>query len=239
MAFPKSFASARPLSQVAAIILFVNLPLIVFWFGMYEQKKSSTLNMRNSDTNVESIHQPVLEPTLIPTTTPALSPNIPGWYRYMSPTLDYYVDYPKTYSYGSSMKNEVSFEKQVNYPHRTSYYIFIEKGEAIRESKEKLLELGQMEIGEKKVVTKTESPLPSEYKTYKRLPDVYFGQKKAMAFIQETVWEASKNTRLYTYIYEGKDTYVFGGLTNDTEESEDAISYAEFREIISTLRFLD
>lgn len=195
--------------------------------------------MNNSESNIGPTQRHTPKPTLVPTTTPALSPNISGWYRYMSPTLDYYVDYPKTYSYGSSMKNEVSFEKQVNYPHRTSYYIFIEKGEAIRESKEKLSELGQMEIGEVKVVAKTESPLPSEYKTYKRLPDVYFGQKKAMAFIQETVWEASKNTRLYIYVYEGKDTYVFGGLTNGAKESEDVISYPEFREIISTLRFLD
>lgn len=239
MPFLKSFTSAHPVSKVMAVILFMQLPLIVFGFGMYQQKYMASKGPQNMREISATVQEMKPEPTRIPTSSPILSPNKPGWYRYMSTTLDYYIDYPETYSYGNGNGNEVSFEKQSNVPHRTNYYIFIEKGESIRESKEKIAELKQMDVGEEKVVMKKESSLPSEYKTYKRLSDISLGQKKAMAFVNETVWEAGKDTRLYTYIYEGQDTYVFGGLTNETDKSEDVITFAEFKEIISTLRFLD
>lgn len=239
MAFPKSFASANTVSQVLAVILFFQLPLIVFGFGYYQQKLKKTTQVENKVSDSQIIRNTPPTSTPIPTISVTTSPNNMDWFRYMNPSLDYYIDFPKTYSYGSDRINAISFEKMVEYPHRTSYYIFVEKGEAIRLSEGQLAELDRMKIGEVKVVAKAESPLPSEYKTYERLPDVSFGQKKAKAFIQETVWEASKDTRLYTYIYNGNEPYVFGGLTNENENSQDSISYVEFKKIISTIRFLD
>lgn len=239
MAFPKSFASANTVSQVLAVILFFQLPLIIFGFGHYQQKLKRTTQVENKVSDSQVIQNTPTTPTPIPTIPVTTSPNNKDWFRYMNPSFDYYIDFPKTYSYGSDRANAISFEKLVDYPHRTSYYIFIEKGEAIRLSEGQLAELEQMGIGEVKVVAKAESPLPSEYKTYERLPDVSFGQKKVKAFIQKTVWEASKDTHLYTYIYDGNEQYIFGGLTNENEDSQDSISYDEFKKIISTIRFLD
>lgn len=167
------------------------------------------------------------------------APNKPGWYRYMSNLLDYYIDYPYTYGYGNDTDATVSFERTLDYPHGIGNYIFIDRGPSLQFSQAKIDEMKQMAMGEIKVVMKKENSLPSQFKTYERLPDTYFGTKKAMSFVNKDVWEAGEGTYLYVYIYEGNTDYVFGGLTTEIITSEDAISYSEFREIISTLRFLD
>lgn len=167
------------------------------------------------------------------------TPNRPGWYRYMSNLFDYYIDYPYTYVYGNDTAATVSFEKMLNYPHGIGDFIFIDRGPSLQFSQAKIDEMKQMAMGEIKVVMKKENSLPSQFKTYERLPDTYFGTKKAMSFVNKDVWEAGEGTYLYVYIYDGSTDYVFGGLTTEIITSEDAISYSEFKEIISTLRFLD
>lgn len=175
--------------------------------------------------------------TIQPTSTPSpiVSPNKPGWNRYMSKSLDYYIDYPETYGYGGESKNAISFEKRVSYPHRTSCWIFINDGLF---SKAELDLLNQMNPGETMVIKKEGDTIPKEFNTYERLPDTFLGTKKAKSFVNRKVWEGD---HMYLYIYErqGKVPYVFGGFTSEDKGSEDNISYSELKEVISTLRFLD
>lgn len=231
MSLPKSLTTVTTFSKILAALLFILFPLIGFRFGMNYQKSIATI----SDVVKNEVEKKtVLKPT--PTLHSISSPNKIGWYRYMSNNLDYYIDYPKTYGYGNDTKSSVSFEKKVNYPHRTNCWIFFDKGFF---SQVEFDELKQMRVGETKVIAKKESSIPSQFKTYERFPDTYFGTKKTMSFVNRDVWEAREGTYLYTYIYEGKDTYIFGGLTNESKDSEDNISYSELKDIISTLRFLD
>jgi len=46
---------------------------------------------------------------------------------------------------------------------------------------------------------------------------------------------------LYIYLFENQANtrFVFGGFTSEIKELEDAISYIELKEIISTIRILD
>jgi hypothetical protein len=234
MSLPKSLTTVTTFSKILAALLFILFPLIGFQFGMLYQK---SINGISSDVKFEEKKKIILK--LTPTPSPISSPSKIGWNRYMSKSLDYYIDYPKIYLCGNDNELSVSFEKKVNYPHRTNYWVFIDKGVSPQFSQTKIDELKQMGVGEVKVIMKKESSLPSQFKTYERLPDTYFGVKKAMSFVNKDVWEAGEGTYLYTYIYEGRDTYIFGGLTNESKDSEDNISYSEFKDIISTLRFLD
>lgn len=234
MNLPKSLTTVTMFSKILATLLFILFPLIGFRFGVTYQKSIDTISSEGKN---EIEMKEVLEPTS--TLPPISSPNRNGWYRYMSNTLDYYIDYPNTFKYGNDDEQSVSFEKIVNDPHRANNWIFIDKGVSSQFSQAKIDELKQMRVGEVKVILKKESSLPSQFKTYERLSDTYFGAKKALSFLQKDVWEAGIGTYLYTYIYEGKNTYIFGGLTNESKDTKDNISYSEFKEIISTLRFLD
>jgi hypothetical protein len=234
MILSKSVTTVTVFSKFLASILFLLFPIFGFSLGMSYQRNVDSLVLREK---TEAIKNTIPNPS--PTSTPYVSVSNPNWYRYMSSNLDYYIDYPKTYWYGNDTVTSVSFEKKVDYLHVTNSYIFIDTGVSPQFSQAKIDELKQMAIGEVKIVAKKESSLPSQFKTYERLSDVNFGSKKAMAFVNKTVWEAREGTYLYTYIYEGKNTYIFGGLTNENKESKDTISYTEFRDIISTLRFLD
>lgn len=234
MKLPKSLTTVTTFSKILAALLFILFPFIGFRLGVSYQKSVDYV-LFNTNDKIEE--KKSAEPTLIP--SPISSPNKTGWYRYMNSSLDYYIDYPKMYAYTISGETSVSFEKQVNYPHRTNYWIFIDKGPTSQFSQAKLDELKQMKIGEVRVIMKNESSLPSQFKTYERLPDTYFGTKKAMAFVNKNVWEGGEGTHMYVYIYESMDTYIVGGLTNEKNTSEDNIAFSEFKDIVSTLRFLD
>lgn len=234
MSLPKSLTTVTTFSKTIAVFVFMLLFLVGIRFGMSYQM---SLCLISDDLQKAAEKNKNLLP--IPTLKPIPSASKIDWYRYMSKTLDYYIDYPKNYWYGSNSDVAVSFEKEANYPHRTNYWIFIEKGVSPQFSQAKIDELKQMKVGEKKVIMKKESSLPSQFKTYERLPDAFFGNKKAIAFVNKDNWEAEMGTYLYTYIYEGRNTYIFGGATNESNKSKDNITYSEFKEIISTLTFLD
>lgn len=233
MGFPKKLTTVNILSIVLAVMLFILFPLIGFYLCITYQK-----NIKTTSNEVKKEVEKNIVPTLTPTPITIPSPNKTGWNRYMSKNLDYYIDYPMTYGYGNSDKKSVSFEKNVNYPHRTNCWIFIDKGFSNQFSQAEFDELKQMKIGEIRVVAKKESSLPSEFKTYERLPDVYFGTAQAKSFVNKKVWEGD---HMYIYLYEGNGgvPYIFGGFTTEGKGIEDYISYSELKEIISTLRFLD
>ena len=234
MSIPKSITTVTAFSKMLAAFLFILFPLVGFRFGMSYQK---SIDIILNDVQNQYEKKKMLRPT--PTPTTVSSPNKMDWYRYMSDRLDYYFDYPKNFKYEVDAKSSAILEKKVPYLHRLNNHIFIDREESPQFSQTKIDELKQMIIGETKVISKNESSLPSKFKTYERLPDVYFGDKNTLSFVNKDVWEAGEGTSLYLYIYEGKDTYIFGGLTNDSKDGEDNISYSEFKEIISTLRFLD
>lgn len=233
MGLPKSLTTVTTFSKILAATLFISFPLIGFYFGMAYQKN---IDIISSEIKNEAERNEIAKPT--PTPHIIISPNKTGWNRYVSKNLDYYIDYPATYGYGNDNEETVSFEKNVKYPHRTNCWIFIDKGFSNQFSQAEFDELMQMKEGEIRVVAKKESSLPSEFKTYERLPDVYFGTEKAKAFVNKKVWEGD---HMYIYLYEGKGNtpYIFGGFTSEGKGVEDYISYSELKEIISTLRFLD
>jgi len=226
MSLPKSLTTVTSFSKIFAGILFILFPLVGFRFGMLYQKSADIIS---NDESAQSERKIVLSPTSIP--TPILSPNKSGWYRYISSNFDYYFDYPNTYSLGS----DGSLEKKVNYPHRTSSWIFINNGLF---SNAQLDILNRMSFGETIVIRKDEDTIPKEFNTYERLQDVFFGTKKIKSFVNKNVWEGD---HLYVYIYEGqgKVLHTFGGFTTEGNDAEDNISYSELKEVISTLRFLD
>jgi hypothetical protein len=233
MKLSHSVTKVTAFSRLIATFVLVVLILAGFRLGILYQ--------RSIETPPSHLSIPVISPTPQQPKIPKQvnAPNRPGWYRYMSNLFDYYIDYPYTYVYGNDTAATVSFEKMLNYPHGIGDFIFIDRGPSLQFSQAKIDEMKQMAMGEIKVVMKKESSLPSQFKTYERLPDTYFGTKKAMSFVNKDVWEAGEGTYLYVYIYDGSTDYVFGGLTTEIITSEDAISYSEFKEIISTLRFLD
>jgi len=78
-----------------------------------------------------------------------------------------------------------------------------------------------------------------QFRTYERLPDIYIDNKRMKTFVNKKPFEVGEGTSYYLYIYEGKVDYIFGGLTSESKDSLDNISFSEFKEIISTIRFLD
>lgn len=222
MVLPKSLTTVTLFSKALAALLFILFPLIGFQYGMMYQQ-----SIKN--TSKEAVIPP---PT--PTQPPISSPSKTSWNRYMSKNLDYYIDYPKTFGYAEESENTVSFEKRVDYPHKTNCWIFI-NDEIF--SKEELSILSKMSLGEARVVKKDENTLPNKFNIYKRLPDITLGSKTAKSFVNSQVWEGD---HLYVYVYEeqGKSPFVFGGFTREDKE-QDSISYAELQEVVFTLRFLD
>lgn len=229
MTLPKTLTTATTFSKILAMLLFIFFPLVGFRYGMLYQKGiDDTLRSVKTDTEKKVIMQPILTPSPIP------SPNKAGWYRYMSKSFDFYLDYPNTYWYGGEGLASVSFEKKVDYPHRTNSWIFINDGIF---TKEELDILNQMSPGEIKVIKKADDAIPSTFNTYERLPDFVFGTKKAKSFVNRSVWEGD---HLYVYLYEENGRlYVFGGFTTESKDEKDYISYAELKEVLSTLRFMD
>lgn len=145
------------------------------------------------------------------------------------------IDYPKNYSYSIDDKGAISFEKVVDYPHRTNSWIFINKNLLDREE---LIALNTMKLGEKRIIKKEGTTIPDNFNVYERLPNKMFGDKEAKSFVNKNIWEGDQ---LYLYLIENRDKtlYLFGGFINDYGDSEDNITYAEFNSIISTFRILD
>lgn len=166
------------------------------------------------------------------------SPEKMGWIRYTDPNNKYYLDYPKTFSAVDEGDNKVMFEKRiVTVPHGVDDYIFIQKGASLQWTLEEIEALKKMEVGKNAVIRSKDNPFPSKFFTFERLPDSSLGDKKIKSFISKSVWEFPEGTILYTYIYEGANDYIFGGLTDESVENKDNISMKEFKDIISTIHF--
>lgn len=233
MKIPKSLTTVTTFSKILAMILFVMLPILSFKLGMSYQKKLNVLPFVATPTS-----------TLIPSPVKIKipSPNKPGWLRYMRDDFDFYLDYPNTYGYNKQGDDdEILFEKNlVKTPHGVDNYIDVIKGQSFHQTKEKINELKKMIIGEKKVVTIDQfDPIMDQFNTYERLQDVFIDNKRMKAFVNRKSFESPEGTSYYLYIYEDKVDYIFGTLTTESKDSLDNISYSEFKEIISTVRFLD
>jgi len=240
MKLPKYLTTITTFSKILAMILFILLPILGFKFGMDYQKKINTQTLDSQKENKNVIKTPAPLPIASPVKIPSL--NKPGWFRYMSDDLDYYLDYPNTYIYNKQGdEEEISFEKNlVKTPHGIDNYINLIKDQSIQETKEKISELKKMVIGEKKVVTIDQPDKDmNQFRTYERLPDNYVDNKKMKTFVNKKPFESPEGTSYYLYMYEGKVDYIFGTLTTESKDSLDNISYSEFKEIISTIRFLD
>ncbi|MFA6017157.1 MAG: hypothetical protein WC744_03660 [Patescibacteria group bacterium] len=233
MKLAKFFVKETAFSKILAIILFLSLPTLSFNLGLDSQKKLDSSLLDNRSTLIPS-------PTLIPNNK-IPSPNKQGWLRYMSDSYDYYLDYPDTYYYNKLSDPGISFEKRlVKTPHGVDNYINIIKGQSSQETKEKISELKNMFIGEKKVVTiSPPAPNMDQFLTYERLSDIYIDNKKIKVFVNKKPFEAIEGAKYYLYLYEGKVNYIIGGLINESTDSLDNISYKEFKDIVSTIRFLD
>jgi len=225
MTLPKSLTTVTIFSKMLALLLFLAFPLVGFNLGVNYQKKLDIVEFNNRQT-----------PTSFPTSIK--SPSRAGWNRYTSVDLDYYLDYPSYYSYNKQGATEVLFEKNlVQTPHGIDNYIDIVKGTSIQQSKAKIDILKNMVVGEKKVVTNG-APL-DQFNSYERLADVSINGKRMKAFVNKKPFEVREGSQYYLYLYEGKSDYIIGGLLSENTNSKDNISFKEFNEIVTTMRFLD
>lgn len=238
MELPKYLTTVTLFSKILAMILFVAFPIIAFILGSNYQKKSDNVSF--------SVNKGA---SVIP--TPIKSPHTSGWLRYFSRDFDYCLDYPPDYSYSKDNgTEEIIFTKNADSDQRIDNYIFIQKEPFKEIDQKKIDNLEEMAVGEKKAITLTinqdkivvvkKDKTMDQFNTYERLPDVIFNNQKVKSFINRKPFEAMPNTVAYLYLYQGKSTYFFGGLINNQDDNvNDNIDGKSFKQIISTIRFLD
>ena len=249
MRLPKSLTTVTRFSKILAMILFILFPILGFKLGMDYQKKFIDAVQKNKNENSQPI-----EKNISPTPKLVSSPNKIGWYRYISDNYDYYIDYPNNYIYHKDYDDsktpkiiDVYFEKLVNYPHAVNPILNIQSSNDQYYDKKFVENMKNMSIGETKTPNIDKCQLETVNKescmsflgTYERLSDVNIGNKRLMSFIDRKLHGDDKRSEYY-YIYEGNNVdYTIIGDTNESTDSPENMPSAEFKEIISTIRFLD
>jgi len=170
------------------VLLIVLFCLLSFYLGINYQKNIDNVRYYSFSNSKKGIVIPS------PTFKPIGSPNRAGWYRFIGKNYDYLIDYPKNYSYSIDDKGAISFEKVVDYPHRTDSWIFINKNLLDREE---LIALNTMKLGEKRIIKKEGTTIPDNFNVYERLPNKMFGDKEAKSFVNKNIWEGDQ---LYLYL---------------------------------------
>lgn len=245
MHLPKLPTTGMLYPKLIVVGLFIILPIVGFiagkQFGTVTVQPTSVINQYSQtvDNSAEKTSPP--SELAQPTPAPVKSVKRTNWNRYMSSLYDYYLDYPSAYEFYADTSTQITFQKKSDEPNSSEDYIFVYTGFSTQYDEEIIKQLENIPVGKTEVAKRKNNPLPDGFSTYERLADEMIAGKEVKAYLQKKVFEFSKNTTLHLYVYKAQNNtiYTFGGLTNDTEIKNGHISTSEFKDILSTLTFLD
>jgi len=163
-----------------------------------------------------------------------------GQKRYIDNNGDYYLDLPNYFIWNKQGEDDIVFEKNLSKElSQTSSFIRIKKGTSDQITEDDLTKLKNTSIGEK-IILSTNLPEMDQFRSYERRPDIIVNNKKIMIFLNTKPFEFPEGTDNYLYVYSyGNNNYVIFGLTNESKESINNITFVEFSEIVTSLHFLE
>lgn len=170
------------------------------------------------------------------TTLSSLSPDKSGWMRYTSRINTFSVDYPKSMSIGRETDEYIMIEK--NGGSRDSF-LSIQKGYVYNWDKDLYPQLKTMKVNETRENTGCKEPSFDSFCSFKRMPDEYVNGQLMKLFVSEKIADYPNTIKLFLYIYEKGPGYMISLETNEKSTSKTNISFAEGKDILGTMQFIE
>jgi len=168
------------------------------------------------------------------------SPDKLGWMRYISRDKMYSVDYPMDLNISSETDEYISFEKKKeNSSQNINSSIYIQKGYVYRWNKNLYPKLKNAKINETVENTGCDEPSFDSFCNFTRLADEYTKEKVIKVFTSEKISNYPNKVKLYLFVYEKSPGYMISLETDEKSTSKQNISYKEFKDVISTIKFLN
>ena len=173
------------------------------------------------------------------TTLSSPSPDKIGWLRYISQDKKYIVDYPADFMISTEGKDWVGLEKKARgTPQFVKNSIIFQEGFNFKWGRDKYDMLKTIQIGE--TIEKVGCKLSiDDFCTFTRLSDVFVDGKQMKVFVSEKIADFPNKIKLFLYVYEKGPGYMIGLETNEKSTNKTNITLSEFKDIISTVKFLE